>query len=239
MKKYLILISIVVLIITSCENTYIAYHKAKDKNTIEAYEKFIEKYPKSKYVDSANAEITFLTTGEYPIVEEEILVTESDITADEEDYAIWTLVSEEDDQEGYEEYLLLYPEGFYADSAEIVLYYMNKTLELKFENESDDEYILETMTLVFGEDDEITGTISGMKEDENISTWEGEIEGKREGMFLTINYTQTTLNDEVVEDVSEEELIFSLDNGGILNGEDFYEVITEDFIPLEVDDEIN
>lgn len=238
MKKSILIISIISLFIVSCENTYIAYHKAKDKNTVAAYEKFIEKYPHSKYVDSANAEITFLETGEYPVVIVENQEEISSISIDEEDFATWTIVSEQDDQEGYEEYLSLFPDGYYADSANVMLYFMNKTLELKFENEGEEEYTLQTLTLIFAENDEITGSLVGMKETDAISTWEGEISGIREGRYLILEYNETMSDGEEIENDATEEIIFELDNGGMFYGEDYYEVISEDFIPINVD-EIN
>jgi hypothetical protein len=237
MKKYLLYISLIILFITSCENTYIAYHEAKDENTIEAYEKFIKENPHSKFVDSANAEIIFLNTGEYPIVfvdVEEGTVTEDVATSvTEEEYGIWAVITEQDDQESYEEYLTLYPDGYYADSATIMLYFMNKTLELKFDQDVDGNAQSQILSLVFGEDDQITGTVEGSIEGDYEATWSGELNGIREGMYLNMMYKRTMFNGEEKDDGAFYEKTYHLSDGGIYFGEDFYEVTSEDFVPLE------
>jgi len=228
MKKIFTFLAISFLLITSCENTYTAYHKAKSENTITAYENFINEYPKSKYVDSANAEITFLTTGEYPF-ELVVATTEvSDTTLTEDEEISWIAAKELDDKDGYDSFISMYNDGYYSDSANVILYFMNKSMVLSFEDNTNG--IVETLNLEFVED-EITGTSEGslVSDDETIR-WTAEISGIREGMWLVVEYKLLTYTN--MEDLEETSKVryYQLAEGGIYYGEEFYEVTTEEEI---------
>lgn len=213
-----------IMFLCACENTYIAYHNAKDENTIEAYENFIKEYPKSKYVDSANAEITFLTTGFYPVVEEEVIAVEDTLATDEE-LTAWELVSADDDKTSYEDFITLYPEGYYTDSANIILYYTDKSVIFTFESDSNGVFV-EILNLTFGENDEITGTFEGSLEaDDATVSWSGEITGIREGMWLVLSFTVSEYDGD--DELADTERYYLLGEGGIYFDEDFYEISSE------------
>jgi len=110
---------------------------------------------------------------------------------------------------------------------------MNKTLELEFEETVDGNTQLQTLTLVFGEDDEITGTLAGSMDGDYEATWAGELTGIREGMWLNMMYERTEFNGEAKDDGVFYEKNYFLGDGGIYFGEDFYEVISEDFVSID------
>lgn len=71
---------------------------AKEKNTVEAYQTFLNNYPKSKYENEASTKIAYLT-----------------------ELVIWKNIQDENTTWAYNYYLQNYPEGNYVEDAKVQL----------------------------------------------------------------------------------------------------------------------
>jgi len=233
MKNRIMIIVLTVLFLASCENTYIAYHKVKKENTVAAYEKFIKEHPKSKYADSANFEIVFLNTGKYPEVKNTNSEFQTTSNANKMENALWLNVKSQDTYEAYSEFIELYPLGFYKDSANIIMSYIDKNLKFIYTDSLGNETI--TLDLVISESGNVTGTLSGSSDDNVSLTWAGELNGIREVNWLKLNYIQTESSDDNTD--LETENWYFIDKDGIYFNDNFYKISSENEEKITTDSE--
>jgi len=225
MKNKIIIIVLTVLIFASCKNTYTEYHKAKNENTITAYENFIKEYPKSKYVDSANFEIVFLKTGEYPAEYYAAIEAETELTTAEKiEKALWEDVKTQDIIDSYNEFIDLYPDGNYTDSANLIISFIDKDFQCVYVDSINNQTI--TLDLLISETGEVEGTLTGASFDGD-KTWIGSLIGFRMANWLKLNYIQTESSDDIIDETEIENNYF-IDSQGLFLNENLYIINSED-----------
>jgi len=215
MRKIIFLFAFFILLLAACENTYTAYHNAKKQNTIDAYQNFIPKYPKSKYVDSANYEITFLKTGEYP--QEKLASLQTEITLSQEDKiekTLWNDTKYQDTKNAYQEFLILYPQTKYKDSAEIIINFLELGENLEYIYEDNITKIKYTLNLILN-NKEITGTLTETDTHKNEIISNQTINGTREAnnMILTLEKTTSAKGQTIIDN---QQKIFIITNQGLM-----------------------
>ena len=122
MKKFkLILYVAIIFLINSCSQDKKEWKNSMEKNSVQAYEEYIDKYPDSKYADSAKNRIWKNTIAMESInaFDEYIDKYPDSKYADSAKIRIWKKTKSIESIKAFEKFIDWYPSSAFVDSAKI------------------------------------------------------------------------------------------------------------------------